>query len=64
MLVYYIVDLAYQLHFLFCNLQVTTNLQSSVYSPNITTCETGHVKILSDMAGLGPSTSNVTCMLI
>ena len=29
MLVYYIVDLAYQLHFLFCILQVTTNLQSS-----------------------------------
>ena len=33
MLVYYIVDLAYQLHFLFCILQVTTNLQSSVIKP-------------------------------
>ena len=27
-----LVYLAYQLHFLFCILQVTTNLQSSVYS--------------------------------
>ena len=30
MLVYYIVDLASQFAFLFCILQVTTNLQSSV----------------------------------
>ena len=35
MLVYYIVDLAYQVHFYFAFCEVTTNLQSSVVGPQV-----------------------------